>query len=78
MPSLRYRRERGDIIDTYNYTHSTEYTVNKDLLVRNEGSVTQGHSQKTAEEILAVIVQQDTTSSALEWLIHGTSSQRIP
>ena len=38
LPSLRYRRFRGDMIETYKYTHS-KYTVNEDLLVRNEDSV---------------------------------------
>ena len=33
------------MIDTYKYTHST-YTVNKDVLVRNEDSVTRGNSLK--------------------------------
>ena len=38
LPSLRYRRVRGDMIDTYKYTHS-KYTVNEDLLARNEDIV---------------------------------------
>ena len=33
LPSLRYRRVRGDMIETYKYIHS-KYTVNEDLLVR--------------------------------------------
>ena len=37
-PSLRYSRARGVMIDTYKYTHP-KYTVNIDLLVRNEDSV---------------------------------------
>ena len=45
LPSLRYRRVRGDMIETYKYTHS-KYTVNEDLLVRNEDSVARGHSLK--------------------------------
>ena len=45
LPSLRYIRARGDMIDTYIYTHS-KYTVNEDLLVRNEDSVARGHSGK--------------------------------
>ena len=45
LPSLRYRRARGDMIDTYKYTHS-KYTVNGDLLVRNEDSVDRGHTLK--------------------------------
>ena len=45
LPSLRYRRARGDMIDTHKYTHS-KYTVKEDLLVRNEDSVARGHSRK--------------------------------
>ena len=45
LPSLRYRRVRGDMIETYKYTHS-KYTVNEDLLIRNEASVARGHSLK--------------------------------
>ena len=53
FPSLRYRRTRGDMIDTYKYTHS-KYTVNdlEDLLVRNDDSVARGHSLKLHKEIL--------------------------
>ena len=44
LPSLRYRRVKGDMIETYKYTHS-KYTVNEDL-VRNEYRVARGHSLK--------------------------------
>ena len=45
LPSLRYIGEfRGDMISLAN-THS-KYTVNEDILVRNENSVAQGHSLK--------------------------------
>ena len=36
--SLRYRRARGDMIDTYKYTHA-KHTFSKGLLVRNKDSV---------------------------------------
>ena len=45
LPSLRYSRARGDMTDTYKYTHS-KYTINEDLRVRNEDSVARGHSLK--------------------------------
>ena len=45
LPSLRYRRVRGDMTETYKYTH-LKYTVNEDLLVRKEDSVARGHSLK--------------------------------
>ena len=41
--SLRYRRVRGDMIGTYKCAHSI-YTVNEDLLIRNEDNVARGHS----------------------------------
>ena len=45
LPSLRYRRARGNMIKTDKYTHS-KYTVNEDLRVRNEDNVARGHSLK--------------------------------
>lgn len=44
LPSLRYRRARGDMIEVYKYTHG-KYTVNENLLSMNT-SVTRGHSYK--------------------------------
>ena len=38
-PSLTYRRARVDMTDTYKYARP-KYIVNKDVLVRNEDSVT--------------------------------------
>ena len=51
LPSLRYRRIRGEMIETYKYTHS-KYTVNEHLLVRNEDSVARGPLSKATKEIL--------------------------
>ena len=45
LPSVRYKRARGDMIDTYKYAHS-KCTVNEDFLVRNKDSVARGHSLK--------------------------------
>ena len=45
LPSLGYRRVRVDMTDTCKYTHS-KYTVNDDLLVRNEDNEARGHSLK--------------------------------
>ena len=53
LQSLRYRRVRGDMIETYKYTHS-KYTVNEDLLVRNEDSVARCHSLKLQRDTVEV------------------------
>ena len=77
-PSLRYSKARGVMINTYKYTHS-KYTVNIDLLIRNEDSVQ--HSDQLPpyfrELPETTRVQQDSTFTVLEVLIHGTLYQRI-
>ena len=45
LPSLSYRRARGDMIEAYKYTHDY-YTVNDDLLPRDTSTVTRGHPHK--------------------------------
>ncbi len=45
LPSLYYRRARGDIIEAYKYLHG-KYTVNEDLLEKEERTNTRGHSLK--------------------------------
>ena len=60
---LRYRRVRGDMIETYKYTHS-KYTVDEDLLVRNEDSVARGHSlklQKRSLNLTRTLLQSQMT-----------------
>ena len=45
LPSWHYRRARGDMIETFKYLHQ-KYTVNTDLLEREERGNTRGHSFK--------------------------------
>ncbi len=45
MPSLMYRRARGDMIEVYKYTHGL-YTVNDSLLTRDDDNTRRGHGYK--------------------------------
>ena len=45
LPSMCYRRSRGDMIECYKYTHG-QYLVNQDLLPRDIDGVTRGHNLK--------------------------------
>lgn len=45
LPSLYYRRARGDMIECYKYLHGI-YNVSSDLLQRDVESRTRGHSMK--------------------------------
>ena len=45
LPSLVYRRARGDMIETYKYLHNV-YDVNNEWLIRDPSTRTRGHSMK--------------------------------
>ncbi len=45
LPSLSYRRARGDMIEVYKYTHGF-YTVSEDLLQMDEDRTRRGHTYK--------------------------------
>ena len=45
LPSLVYRRARGDMIEVYKYLHGI-YKVDTSFLPTSEGSITRGHSLK--------------------------------
>ena len=45
LPSLVYRRARGDMIETYKYLHNV-YDVNNEWLRRDPSTRTRGHSMK--------------------------------
>ena len=45
LPSLAYRRKRGDLIEAYKYTHGY-YSVNEGLLERETDKRTRGHQYK--------------------------------
>ncbi len=49
LPSLYYRRARGDIIETWKYLHG-QYHVNRMPLQRDANTTTRGHSIYKAEE----------------------------
>ena len=44
LPSLLYRRQRGDMIEVFKYTHN--YDINPNPLPLHHGSVTRGHNFK--------------------------------
>ena len=68
LPSLRYRRVRGDMIETYKYTHSN-YTVNEDLVVRNEDSV---------DNVTALILpRRKANNSAINVLLNAGAGPSI-
>ena len=45
LPSLQYRRARGDMIEVYKHLKN-HYTTNQDLLVLHGTSITRGHNYK--------------------------------
>ena len=45
LPSMKYRQEMGDMIETYKYTHGL-YNANNNLLERDAESTTRGHKYK--------------------------------
>ena len=49
LPSLYYRRARGDMIETYKYLHGI-YKVDKMPLEQDNDTVTRGHSLKLKKE----------------------------
>ena len=49
LPSLYYRRLRGDMIETYKHLHN-QYTTNKNLLQLHGQSRTRGHSLKLTKK----------------------------
>ena len=49
LPSLYYRRARGDMIEAYKFTHSI-YKTEQEPLQRETNSTTRGHSYKLKKE----------------------------
>ncbi len=45
LPSLLYRRRRGDMIEVYKYTHGS-YDINPSPLLLEQNSITRGHHYK--------------------------------
>ena len=48
LPTLAYRRKRGDLIEAFKYTHGL-YGVNSELLPKDTGNRTRGHKYKLAK-----------------------------
>ena len=49
LPSQKYRRERGDMIETYKYLNNI-YKTDHNWLVMDEASSTRGHSMKLTKK----------------------------
>ena len=49
LPSLSYRRKRGDLIEAYKLTHGY-YSTNKNLLILDKTNRTRGHSYKVEKQ----------------------------
>ena len=49
LPSLVYRRLRGDLIETYKYTHN-HYNIESDKLLPRATAITRGHSLKLSKQ----------------------------
>ena len=68
MPSLKYRRKRGDLIEAYKYTHG-HYNVNQHLLQIESESRTRGHSYKLKKQSCRLDVRKNFFSVRIvkEW-----------
>ena len=58
LPSLSYRRRRGDLIEAYKYTHNC-YSVNEHLLKREMDSRTRGHAYKLSKRSFNLNVRKN-------------------
>jgi hypothetical protein len=58
LPSMKYRRERGDMIEVYKFTHGL-YSVNKELLeLDRKQTGTRGHMFKLAKKRCRINMRQ--------------------
>ena len=58
LPSLRYRRKRGDLIEVYKYINEY-YSVNKNLLCKETSNRTRGHAHKLIKKACNLNVRQN-------------------
>jgi hypothetical protein len=58
LPTMQYRRDRGDMIEVYKYVHG-KYSVNRDLLAFDKGGVTRGHRYKLLKQRTRLSVRQN-------------------
>lgn len=62
LPSMQYRRERGDMIEVYKFTHGL-YPVNKGLLELDRKQIgTRGHMFKLAKKKCRINIRQNVVS----------------
>ena len=68
LPSLRYRRKRGDLIEAFKYTHDF-YHVNQNLLQFDLDSRTRGHKYKLKKQSCRLEVRKNFFSIRIvnEW-----------
>ena len=57
LPSLRYRRKRGDLIEVYKFTHG-HYSIKSNLLQLDKGTRTRGHSFKLVKRSCRLNIRQ--------------------
>ena len=57
LPSMVYRRLRGDMIETYKFTHSL-YATKDRLFTRDTQSITRGHSYKLLKSRVETTLRQ--------------------
>ena len=58
LPSMEYRRIRGDLIEVYKHTHDF-YSVNKDLLKPDQSNTTRGHRFKLYKQRCSLNIRQN-------------------
>ena len=58
IPSMQYRRDRGDLIEVFKYTHNL-YSVNMSLLNLDSTSTTRGHRFKLSKEMCSLNLRQN-------------------
>ena len=58
LPTLKYRRKRGDLIEAYKYTHDM-YSVNQSMLQANKSECLRGHSYKIVKQSCRLNVRQN-------------------
>ena len=62
LPSLVYRRARGDMIETYKFLHNV-YDLNNEWLRRDHSTRTRGHSLKLEKRICQTTMRQHCFSN---------------
>ena len=58
LPSMEYRRIRGDLIEVYKYTHDF-YSVNQDLFQLDKDGITRGHKFKLYKQRCSLSLRQN-------------------